>query len=713
MNSKYRHGHAKGRSAEADMPCPYTVIVHMKLQKRYSVMATLLLLLIISFTTTIAFSQDGWSRLQVGDEEVFIFRDGFGVPHILADSSEALFETFGYVVAQDRLAQLEISRRQARGRLAEVVGADALTSDIVARREGYTEEELAEQYNALRAETRVLVEAYTRGVNRWMTEVKSDRDKKLPRELWELGVKNPEPWSVYDSLAIGIAVARRFGQRGGNELKNLEELEKLGKDEFEKRYPLNDPSSPTTISFNDFNDRYLNHFFGCLCKSHPNILCRSECVAWQLAATFPCEQARTLHRMTIMQSFLAFSSNCLHGFLLADEHRGAESLFTALPGLPEKLGSYAVVVSSDRSASGRAMLLGCPQMGSKGPQPGYEVDLHGGGFDVAGMAFPGVPAVLIGYNKNIAWTVTSGVSDSVDIFVEELNPKNPKEYKFKGEWRGFESKEEVFVVKGAAENVTENICRSVHGPVFLIDESKNLAYSTKRTFWGGEPKSFESFIWVDRASSIDGFAEAVNTITLSFNLFCAASDGQIGFWHVGKYRVPAPGVDPRLPASGTGQEEWRGFVSRHKLPHSVNPPEGLIVNWNNKPSKDWDNGDNMPWVGEHRVSHILSLVTDKEKIAFDDLKAVPRGIESHGTYQQVVELAEDGPTVLSVLPPGESGFVDKGGVPDPHSLDQREIFDAWQYKPAHFLSGDADKDGVSDREEAKRRTNPFDKVNEK
>ncbi len=352
------------------------------------------------------------------------------------------------------------------------------------------------------------------------------------------------------------------------------------------------------------------------------------------------------------------------------------------------------------------MLLGCPQMGFKGPQPGYEIDLHGGGFDVAGMTFPGVPAVLIGYNKNVAWTVTSGLSDNVDVFVEELNPNDPREYKFKGEWREFESRDEVFRVRGT-EDVREVIYRSVHGPVFRVDESRNLAYSRKRTFWGGELRSFESFLQIDRAESVEDFAEAVSSIALGLNLFCATSHGQIGYWHAGRYRIPAPGVDPRLPASGTGREEWVGFVPRDKLPHTVNPPAGLIVNWNNKPSKDWKNGDNMPWVGGHRVSYILSLVEDKEKITFDDLKAVPMGIESHGTYQQAVELTEGRPSVFSILPPGESGFMDRRGVPDPHSQDQREMFDAWQYKSAHFLSGDADKDGLSDREEAERGTTPF------
>ena len=91
----------------------------LRTKRSYLVMPSLLAFIIILFIVTPIFSQDGWTKLQVGDEGVFIFRDEFGVPHVLADSAGALFEAFGYVAAQDRLTQLEISRRQARGRLAE------------------------------------------------------------------------------------------------------------------------------------------------------------------------------------------------------------------------------------------------------------------------------------------------------------------------------------------------------------------------------------------------------------------------------------------------------------------------------------------------------------------------------------------------------------------------------------------------------------------
>ncbi|HHT9153719.1 MAG TPA: penicillin acylase family protein, partial [Candidatus Hypogeohydataceae bacterium YC40] len=440
-------------------------------------------------------------------------------------------------------------------------------------------------------------------------------------------------------LAAMIAAGRRFGECGGKELENLKELKKLGKEEFERKYPLNDPSAPTTVAYN---------------------------LEFQLQQ--PKCQIKSKAQMTQEEFILAFE-------LCNLELKRSEDWV----GLPKKLGSYAVLVSPARSTSGRAMLLGCPQMGLEGPQPGYEIDLHGGGFDVAGMTFPGVPMVLIGRNKDVAWTVTSGLSDNVDVFVEELNPKDSTRYLFQREWLELEPREEVFKVKGA-EPHREIFYRSAHGPVFLLEEGQ--AFSHKKTFWGDELSALGAFLSINRAGNLEDFEKAVEGIPFSFNLFCATVTGEIGYWHTGKYRILPPGADPRLPLSGTGLEEWRGFIPQDWLPHKINPPEGLLVNWNNKPSRDWPNGDNVPWAGQHRVAKILSAV-GKGKLSYEDLKAVPQKIDSHGTYQQVVEL---GGQAVNILPPGESGTVGEGGVPDPHSNDQKSLFETWQYKPFYFYT---------------------------
>ena len=572
----------------------------------------------------------------MGDVEVLILRDEFGVPHLKSPNASALFEAFGYVVAQDRLTQLELSRREARGELAEVFGPDMLPADIAARSESYTEDELARQFQSLKTEVKELIGAYTTGINRWRAE--AGKGDVLPLESRSApgGGTLPEPWRVTDCLAVMIAAGRRFGEFGGRELENLEELKRLGKEEFDRRYPLNDPSAPTTIASLSFKDK-----------------------------------------TDVVEVF----SPGMVGAGLKPASTNADKRATDWVGLPKRLGSYAVLVAPQRSTSGKAMLLGCPQMGMDGPQPGYEIDLHGGGFDVAGMTFPGVPIVLIGRNADIAWTVTSGLSDNVDVFVEELNPEDPTRYLFQGKWLELEPRGEVFKIKGGGTH-RETFYRSIHGPVFLQEQGR--AFSRKRTFWKEELQALGAFLCINRARNLEDLEMAVKDVPLSYNLFCATATGEIGYWHTGVHRILPPGADPRLPLSGTGLEEWRGFIPQEWLPHRINPPGGLLVNWNNKPSRDWPNGDNMPWVGRHRVAKITSVV-DKGKLSLEDLKAVPQRIESHGTYQQVVEL---GGEAVNVLPPGESGVVVEDGIPHPHTSDQKALFEAWQYKPFHFLYGD-------------------------
>ncbi len=609
----------------------------------------LLLCAILSLSCPFCDAQ-GWFKLEVEGREVLIFRDEFGVPHVKAPDAPALFEAFGYVVAQDRLAQLELSRREARGRLAEIFGPDILPSDIAVRREFYTEEELRTQFRSLRREVRELVEAYTRGINRWREE--SIRGGLLPWEFKQWGIE-PEPWGVTDCLAVMIAAGRRFGEFGGKELENLETLKRLGKEEFDQKYPLNDPSVPTTIArlfVEDEIDVFENAGIDPpeADGSASGMICPPGSASGGLK---PCPYIPDVN------------TNCYEGI-----------------GLPKKLGSYAVLIAPSRSTSGRAMLLGCPQMGLDGPQPGYEIDLHGGGFDVAGMTFPGVPIVLIGRNADIAWTVTSGLSDNVDIFFEELDPEDSSKYLFQREWLKLESREEIFRVKGR-EPHKETFYRSIHGPVFLME--KGLAFSHERTFWREELRAIEAFLSINRARNLEDFGRAVADIPLSYNLFCATVTGEIGFWHTGMYRILPPGTDQRLPLSGTGLEEWRGFIPQDWLPHKINPPSGLLVNWNNKPSGDWPNGDNVPWVGKHQVAKIFAALGER-KLSLEDLKLVPQRIESHGTYQQVVEL---GGRAMNILPPGESGMVGEDGVPDPHSSDQKTLFEAWQYKPFYFLYG--------------------------
>src|SRR5438445_1553550 len=322
-------------------------------------------------------SNFGFTTLMVDGDAVTIFRDEFGVPHIFALTNSGLFEAYGFTVAEDRLWQLELNRRAARGRLAEILGPSFADADRVVRVTGYTDAELNAQFVRLTAEEREIFTAYRDGINRYLAEVVArDPLTKLPFEFHVLGI-SPEPWTVRDSVAFGAFMARQFGEIGGRELKNQALLrtliEKHGVDDgyaiFNDVRWVNDPDAPVTVPSTGATGRRQ--------KFRPGKAVNSAQV----------------HRL----------SNRWSSDVEAEARARWESI-----GIPTKLGSYAWVVSAAKSAEGFALLYGGPQMGFSAPEVLHEVQLKGGhGFSAAGMAFAGLPAVLIGRNEHVAWTSTT------------------------------------------------------------------------------------------------------------------------------------------------------------------------------------------------------------------------------------------------------------------------------------------------------------------
>ena len=488
-------------------------------------------------------------------DEVEIFRDDFGVPHIFADTDRGLFVGFGYAVAEDRLWQLEANRRAARGQLAEIFGPDFLAADKAARTLGYTEAELTAMLHTLPVEVQDRFEAYVTGINRYITEVVfPDIDAKMPAEFHFLKIA-PTPWSVTDVVAFGAFRARNFGEIGGEELENQELLQGLletfgleeGSAIFNDVRWRNDPDAPVTVPTRG-------------------------------AAITPARRgfkARQLQWPCVSPSVS-----------LEDAKDDWEKL-----GVPTKFGSYGWVLSARRSKRLRAMLYGGPQMGFTTPSILLEVQLKGGesDFNVRGMTFAGAPAVLIGRNRHLAWTSTTGVGDNLDTYIEILCDAGPgpgSGYFFNSVCTLFEARGEDIDVAGES-TTTITVLRSVHGPVIGLEDG--VAVSQKRAHWMREMETELGFGRLGETRNLAEFEAAVDLIVTSHNLLYADRAGNIAYWQAGEVPVRPEGFDPRLPLPGTGEAEWAGEVL--PTPKSINPARGWLANWNNKPSKDFDNAD--------------------------------------------------------------------------------------------------------------------------
>ena len=538
--------------------------------------------------TTKAADHSGFTTLDVNGEAVRIYRDDFGTPHIFAETNRGLFEAYGYTVAQDRLWQLELNRRAARGRLAEIFGSSQLNADRFARTTGYTDAELDTQFAMLTAEEQAIFDAYLGGINRYIAEALLAPVTKLPFEFHALSFV-PQPWTRRDSVAFGAFMVRRFGEIGGRELTNLAVLKSFiaaygptaGYAVFNDVRWVNDPDSPVTVP--------TTGAFGKNRKS-PGALKSA-----QLAIITAPKNSE-------------------------DEAKAAwQSL-----GVPIKLGSYAWAVSPSRSSSGNAMLYGGPQMGVSVPEVLHEVQLKGGnGFNVLGMAFAGVPPVLIGRNDHLAWTSTTATGDNLDHYIETLCDAGGgagSGFIFNGVCTAFQVRTEIINVRGASP-VNLTVLRSVHGPV--VEVSGANAITQKRAHWERELESVHGFFGFDRARNIRNFENAVRLIPTSHNFIYADQIGNIAYWQAGQVPIRPSGFDARLPFPGTGNAEWPGGIL--PIPTSVNPVQGYLANWNNKPSVEYDNADNQTLGKQFRLWDINGRLSSGT-ISLEDMRDIPKDI---------------------------------------------------------------------------------------
>ncbi len=492
--------------------------------------------------------------------KVSVTRDKYGIPTIKADTEVELFKAFGYVSAQDRLWQMEVNRRAGQGTLAEIFGPKLIPSDMKNRLTGYSEAEYRAIFNKLPARTRRLIQAYLQGANRRVAEVVKN-PRLMPLEFLALKIK-PSPFKVSDVLAFVTLLTRFFGVLGGEEIYNLAYLQKLtqrfgkkrGWQVFNDWQWINDPSAPT-YTRQKMTGNFVPGRRGF--SSRPGYLGELDRAA---------ASARGYGRLARLAA------------------AGARSV-----GAQYRLGSYAWALLPKMTGTGFPILVGQPQMGHSVPTIIFEVALKGGAFDVVGMSFPLIPGVLIGHNRRVAWTHMVGMIDSMDVYQEELNPKNRAQYRFKGAWRTMTHRiETIKVARGKPIKVV--IWRTIHGPVispFPFDPKKSTAtrvFSLKMAHWLREPLSCEGWMRAMTARDYRQFGAAMSLIRTSLHTIYADVAGNIGYWQTGLNAERPAGFDPRLPLPGNGRAEWTGRYLPNA--HEMNPAKGYVAGWNNKASPD-------------------------------------------------------------------------------------------------------------------------------
>ena len=461
---------------------------------------------------------------------VEILRDRYGIPHIFAPRDEDAIFGLGYVHAQDRLWQMEMNRRIAAGRLAEILGPGALETDRFIRTLGIRRAAEA-NLRGFDAATRRLLEAYAAGVNAFLAG-----NPVLPPEFWITGAPRPEPWTPADSAAWAKMMAWDLGGNWRNELLRMR---------LSKTLPL--------------------------ARIH------------EFVAPYPGEAPPEIADLKALYGSLERSSVQL----AAD----ADRLLAAAPGEPpDGVGSNNWVVSGAHSVTGKPLLANDPHLGLTAPPVWYLAHLSVAGRNVIGATLPGVPAVVLGRNDRIAWGFTNTGPDVQDLFIEKLDAAG--NYVTPDGARPFTVIDETIRVKGAPDEALR-IRISRHGPV-ISDVSRAASDPTPRGYvlafaWTAlleDDKTLQAAHTIAHASDWRSFLAAARDYQVpQQNIVYADTEGNIGFVAPGRIPVRKPENDLKGLAPAPGWEaryDWAGWIPFEELPQQYNPASGRIWSANEK-----------------------------------------------------------------------------------------------------------------------------------
>jgi penicillin G amidase len=510
---------------------------------------------------------------------VQVTRDRWGIPHITAQSAEDLFLAQGYVAAQDRLWQLEMWRRTAEGRLAEVVGPEAVGRDRIARLLKYRGAMDDAELSSYHPDGRRLMTAFVTGINAFI----AGHAENLPVEFVLTGIK-PTPWTL-ETLTLRQVT---FGDATA-ELQLAQSVARLGAAEANRRRnpdPWDELTVPEGLDVSGIDDAVI-------------------------AAT------RTGGRVTSPEILPAYRSLLSLAIGKAFTRRQSADGMPPHAGIVEP-GSNNWVVGRVMSATGKPVVANDPHREVTLPSLRYIVHLSAPGWNVIGASEPPFLGVAVGHNDRVAWGLTIVGTDQHDVFVEEVNPANANEVRWNGRWEPLHIVRETIGVKGAQAQTLE-LKFSRHGPIFYEDRERHRAYALRTALLEPGTGAYLGALRLNQAHNCREFLDAALFWKApSENLICGDVDGNIS-WQASALTPARKGWVGRVPVPGTGRYEWQGF--RRDLPREYNPGRGFIVTANNNiqpkeysPPLMFKNADTR----FDRITRLQQLLTPERRYSLED-----------------------------------------------------------------------------------------------
>ncbi|HEY8301071.1 MAG TPA: penicillin acylase family protein [Jatrophihabitans sp.] len=540
-------------------------------------------------------------RTETPQAGVTIYRDKHDIPHVYGSTDPNAAFGAGYAQAEDRLFLMDVLRHYGEGTLASFLGSSCafeqmdhdqlLLAPYTAKRAVAQVNDLPKEYGTQGALAKSMIYAYVAGVNAYIAATTTN-PQLLPADYLAAAQATPATWGVQDVVAIAGLIGGIFGKGGGSEMANAHLLEylrhqygtKAGTSDFGQLRTANDPLAPTTAT-----------------KAFP----------YEIPGKIR-ESARALP--DYKKAVTGGPVDTAQGCSASAPNPTALSIINGLNAMPKHM-SNALLVTANHTAAHHPVAVFGPQVSYFAPQILSQLDLHSPHYSAEGASFPGTGVVELGRGEDYAWSATSAGSDVIDTRLEKLcNPGGGRpgvhgtHYLFKGRCRSMVTEHYTETAypkpggQGAPTTLDHVIHRTVHGVVqgYTTSHGRPVAVVLQRSTYNHDVDSVIGFLgWGQPrlTHDVNSWMRQASRILYTFNWFYV-DNRDIGYYVSGRDPIRAKGVDPSVPQWGTGNAEWRGFLPFDQHVHQVNPSQGYLISWNNKPAPRFAAADDQYGYGQ-------------------------------------------------------------------------------------------------------------------
>ncbi|MBN8569367.1 MAG: penicillin acylase family protein [Ignavibacteria bacterium] len=547
---------------------------------------------------------------------VNVFKDDFGVSHVSAENEADMYFTMGYMHAQDRLWQMDISRRVAEGKLSEIFGQDALEYDKLFRTIGINRI-VKQLYTQISPKSKEILQQYANGVNYFM----GTHSQKLPLEFDILNYK-PYEWKPEHSLMIVRLMGWELNISWYTDFLFGEIVKKFGYEKAKEFFPNYPEDKPFIIG----DREKVIEPADTIKKTAPKIIPDDKNKPKKKTADASIENG--------YKNLVDLGSSFYKTTIDAKNFLGIEGTH---------IGSNSWVVGGKKTESKKPILANDPHLSLSTPAKWYEIHLYNkqNNSNVSGFSLPGCPLIVIGHNDIISWGITNLMNDDSDFYILNRDSSDNKKYVYNNTSLPVDSINESIKIKDINDEYDLTVFETKLGPV--ISNLSSAGFSSKLKFtsasnqivtfrWTGFEMSDEiqSFYDLNSAKNFDQFKNSFRTYNLpALNFTYADTNGNIGYQAAGKVPIRKNLTDENMAFyPSDGEIEWTGFIPFNELPSSYNPKEDYIITANNKPEKNYKHYISNLYEPYYRAQRIEDLLIQRNNFTADEIKLIQRDVYS-------------------------------------------------------------------------------------